>query len=131
MSVEDVADRDALALNEEKDLPGETVQILEKGVAGAYASDLHGDVIAIHIITRVGATFIGGRMYANSDRMSRLDVDRSRPDRRTLATAVDRDTMPAMHRKWFVPVVAAVLAAVIFMVVFGLLTFLLLAGEAA
>ena len=37
--------------------------------------------------------------------------------------------MPAMHRKWFVPVVAAVLAAVIFMVVFGLLTFLLLAGE--
>lgn len=105
------------------------VQILERGVAGAYASDLHGGVIAIHIITKVDATFIGGRMYAKSATMSRLEIERSHSPSPTLATAEDRDTMPTMHRKWFVPVVAAVLAAVIFMVVFGLLTFLLLAGE--
>ena len=36
-----------------------------------------------------------------------------------------------MRRKWFVPVVSAVLAAVVFMVVFGLLAFILIFGEAA
>ena len=36
-----------------------------------------------------------------------------------------------MRRKWFVQVVSVVLAAVIFMVVFGLLAFILLAGESA
>ena len=36
-----------------------------------------------------------------------------------------------MRRKWFVPVVSVVLAAVVFMVVFGLLAFILLVGESA
>lgn len=38
---------------------------------------------------------------------------------------------PLMRRKWFVPVVSAVLAAVVFMVVFGLLAFILILGESA